>query len=188
MKRSIGLLAIALAVLLFGLTTAPAQSSPAKGTVIVPESSMPHPGSVSTNLLLFVPDEVAPSTYPQGENPGSLACVYKLVSQTKGCKQSNSNFPTGGAHAVAVTEIDANPSAASDLTAFANTFFPNGPTPNIQIVCVPSGYTCHNNTGSGWDVETSLDIEYSFGMAPHATIYLVEDSSDDDNAPFTAVS
>jgi subtilase family serine protease len=186
MKRSIGLLALALTVLLFGFTTpAPAQSSPAKGTVIIPESSQPHPGSISTNVEIFMPDAVEPGSYPPGENPASLACVYNLVKQTKGCPTSSTYFPSGGANAIAVTEIDANPDAASDIAAFAKAF--GYPTPNLQIVCVPSGYTCHSNADTGWDLETSLDIEYSFSMAPKATIYLVEDSSDDGNAPFTAV-
>jgi len=173
MKRSIGLLAVALTVLLLGFTTpAPAQSSPAKGTVIVPESSVPHPGGVSTNVLLFVPDEPQPGSYPSGENPGSLACIYDLVKQTSGCKTSNSNFPSGGSKAIALVDYGDDPDAETDIDTFATTF--GLPKPSFTKVCVPKGQTC-SQQGS-WALEESLDIEYSFGMAPNAKIYLVEAS------------
>ena len=78
MKRSIGLLAVALTVLLLGFTTpAPAQSPQRHGTVIIPESSIEHPEDIGvrahTNIRIFVPDVVEPSSYPPGENPSSIA-------------------------------------------------------------------------------------------------------------------
>ena len=199
MKRSIVLLALALTVLLLGFTTpAPAQSSPAKGTVIIPESSIAQPGDegvrAHTNVLVFLPDVVEPDTsYPPGENPGSLACVYKLVKQTKGCEKGNSNFPTGGSNAIALVDAYDNPDASSDLKTFAKMFFPSV-TPNFTQVYAssgPPGSGC-NGKGSqppgdeGWGLEEDLDIEYAFGMAPKAHIYLVEAQSSSDSDLFCA--
>jgi subtilase family serine protease len=205
MKRSMVLLALALTVLLLGFTTpAPAQSSPEKGTVIVPFSSIAQPGDAGvrahTNIEIFVPDVVEPATsYPPGENPGSLACVYNLVKKTKGCEKGNSNFPTGGANAIALVDAYDNPDASTDITTFAKMFYP-GVTPNFTQVYAssgPPGSGCNgkgsqpgNDPGS-WSLEEALDIEYSFSMAPKAHIYLVEaqsNSFDDLNCAETVAS
>jgi subtilase family serine protease len=193
MRRSIVLLALALTVLLLGFTTpAPAQSSPAKGTVIVPESSIVHPGDAGvrahTNILIFVPDEVEPGSYPAGENPASLACIYDLVKQTKGCPQSSTYFPTGGAKAIALVDAYDNPDASTDIETFAKAF--GYGTPNFTQVYAtsgPPGSKCTGkgkqpgNDAGGWSLEEALDIEYSFAMAPKAHIYLVEAQSESDS-------
>jgi subtilase family serine protease len=190
MKRSIGLLALALTVLLLGFTTpAPAQSSPQKGTVIVPFSSIAQPGDAGvrahTNFEIFVPDEVQPNaSYPPGENPPALACIYKLVTATKGCLESSTNIPTGGANAIALVDAYDNPDASTDITTFAKEF--GYGTPNFTQVYATSGPPGSKCTGKGsqpgndpggWSLEEALDIEYSFAMAPKAHIYLVEAQS-----------
>jgi len=173
MKRSIGLLAVALTVLLLGFTTpASAQSSPRQGTVIIPESSIEHPEDIGvrahTNIEIFVPDG---GDYYSGENPSSIACVYKLVTQTKGCQTNNSNFPSSvGAKAIALVDAFNNPDATTDINTFASYF--GLPTPNFSVVEVGSP-----SNDQGWALEESLDIEYAFAQAPDAQIYLVEANS-----------
>jgi kumamolisin len=179
MKSAIGLQLLAVTVLLFSLPTgSSAQSLPVQGTVIVPPSSLPHPGFIQTNLVLLVPNKVVmePGTYPPGENPGSLACIYKLVKETPGCEQGNSNFPTGGGKTLAIVGYGDNADAESDLETFSSAF--GLPQANFQKVCVPAGHSC---SSEGWEAEESLDIEYAHGMAPKATIYLVELANDDNN-------
>src|ERR1700693_851861 len=55
--------------------------------IVVPHSSIPRPGRIHTNYFFAVPPE--PNTTggppPGTETPGSLACVYQLVSGPKGC-------------------------------------------------------------------------------------------------------
>ncbi len=62
---------------------------------------------------------------------------------------------------------------ASDLNTFSTTF--GLPTPNVTEVCTDS---CPSNNGSGWDLETSLDVQWVHAMAPNAAIYVVESGSD----------
>jgi hypothetical protein len=108
-KHTVGLLSIT-AVLFFALAQlAPAQSSPAAGRMIVPESSIEHPWDIGvrahTNIVVFVPDkmEFNENGAPIAENPASLACIYQLVTQTKGCPKTGGVVPTGGSKAIALS-------------------------------------------------------------------------------------
>jgi subtilase family serine protease len=125
-----------------------------------------------TNILLFIPNkvELTENGVPVAENPASLACIYELVKQTKGCPKTSTVLPTGGAKAVALVGAYDNPDAETDLETFAAAY--GYGTPNFTKVKV-------GNPGpnSGWALEESLDIEYAFGMAPNAQIYLVEANS-----------
>ena len=165
------------AALFFALPQlAAAQSSWAAGSVITPGSSVERLEDIGmrahTNILLFIADKVElnENGVPLAENPASLACIYELVKQTKGCRKTSTVLPTGGAKAIALVGAYDNPDAETDLEAFAAAY--GYGTPNFTKVKV-------GNPGpnSGWALEESLDIEYAFGMAPNAQIYLVEANS-----------
>ena len=58
---------------------------------------------------------------PAGENPGSLACVYNIVSlyQNSGCpKNPSGSFanPTGGGGVIAIVDAYHYPTAYTDLS------------------------------------------------------------------------
>jgi hypothetical protein len=112
MKRSIALLTIAAALCFASALCAFSQAAPAKGRVIVPESSIPGRRRVNTNLLIFVPEGqpmAQPAPPPGANTPASLACVYHLVKQVKGCPISGTtNLPTGGAKAIALVGVGGN--------------------------------------------------------------------------------
>lgn len=161
------------AVLFFGVThVALAQSAPARGHVIVPTSSIPVRGKPFTNLLIFVPEgaPVAQSGPPSGaETPASLACVYKLTKQVKGCPiNGTTEVPTSGAKAIAVVEVGDDPTLQSDLDTYSETF--GLPKTTLDIVCVGSG----GCSPQGWDLEMTLDTQIAHAMAPKAKIYVVE--------------
>src|SRR5262245_31021420 len=64
------------------------------GPGIVPRSSIEMPSDVGvnmhTNYAFYAPNGIIePAANPGGETPGSLACVYGLVSQTPGCVIAN---------------------------------------------------------------------------------------------------
>jgi len=179
MRRSIALLTIAAAVLFLGsVTSAPVAVAQDGIRTIVPDSSIEHPEDIGvrahTNIVLVVPDhvEIGENGAPIAENPGSLACIYKLVKQTKGCPKTSNILPTGGSNAIAIVDAYDNSDAASDLKTFASAY--GYGTPNFEVVKVGSPSSC---VSPGWCPEESLDIEYSFGMAPNAKIYLVEAAS-----------
>src|ERR1700759_4649926 len=87
--RIAGVLAVALAVFV-GTSTVPAAAQRVEGVfnghrIIYPASSMPRPGHHHTNYFLVDSDK--PQTGPPSgvESPGSVACVYQLVTVTPGC-------------------------------------------------------------------------------------------------------
>lgn len=167
----------------------------AQAHVFTPESSLPQPNSPSgermarTHLRLMVPsatqkyfgstatqpDELPPFPGYFYETPASIACVYDLVKvKTKGCNPNDTTAnPSGGSKAIAIVDAYDDPTAVSDLSVFSNQFG----LPNAKFSVV---YASANNkepgqdpTGS-WEIEESLDIEWSHAMAPEAQIFLVE--------------
>jgi subtilase family serine protease len=169
-------LAIAGAVILTVSQFAPAQNSPARGTVVTPASTRGIPGLPHTQLYIFVPERGANPMIPAGETPASIACIYGVTKKTAGCPKNGTVVPTGGTNAIAVLEWGSYPAIESDANTFSSTF--GLPAPNITQVCAES--SCGDNSGSGWDVEEALDVEWSHAMAPNAAIYVVEFWSEND--------
>ncbi len=145
--------------------------SPVNGhRIIVPRSSIPHPGRIHTNYFWVDSDQRQPQPPPDAETPGSLACVYKLVKGPKGCPIATStNVPTGGVGAIAIVDAGDYPSAVDDLHAFSSYF--GLPDADFQVVYAngkkPPVY-------QDWEVEEALDIEWAHAMAPKAKLFLVE--------------
>jgi kumamolisin len=138
--------------------------------IIIPESSIPRPGRINTNYFIVGSRQFTPQPPVGSETPGSLACVYQLVSGPSGCPiDTSTNVPLGGVGAIAIVDAGYYPSAASDLEAFDNQFgipaadftvvYANGQQPPIY---------------SDWEVEEALDIEWAHAMAPKAKLFLVE--------------
>src|SRR5258707_15419784 len=88
--------------------------------IIYPQSSIPQPGRHHTNYFFVdsdVPNPNGPS--PSDETPGSLACVYKLVTGPTGCPIATSkNVPTGGWGAIGIVDPGDYPPAAPAPHAF----------------------------------------------------------------------
>ena len=138
--------------------------------ITIPESSIPHPGQIHTNYFVVGTGEKTPGPPPDAETPGSLACVYKLVSGPAGCPIATStNVPTGGVGAIAIVDAGDYPSAVADLHAFSMQF--GLPDADFQVVYAngtkPPVY-------GGWVTEEALDIEWAHAMAPNAKLFLVE--------------
>jgi kumamolisin len=172
-------------------TPPPAGIFTPQGTVITPPSSVSRPGKgVHTNFKIFVPAGRQVSSaipdYTFAETPASMGCVYKVGPSYTGCNPSTggTDHPSGGWGAIALIDAYDDPNAASDLaffdtywglpkanftTVYANTSF--GTLNGLTADC--SGTPPPANT-SGWDIEESLDIEWSHVMAPSARIILVE--------------
>jgi subtilase family serine protease len=138
---------------------------------VIPKSSVSHPGRIHTNYFIVDPEKWgAPQPPPGNETPPSLACVYKLVPQIKGCPiATTTNIPTGGVGAIAIVDAGDYPTAKSDLDAFSSQF--GIPQADFTVVYAngkkPPVY-------SDWEVEESLDIEWAHAMAPQAKLFLVE--------------
>jgi len=178
MKRSIVVLLTAGVALSLGAYLLPGRVHAADQpqingfNIVVPESSIPHPGRIHTNYFYAIPEE--PNTTggppPDAETPGSLACVYKLVTGPKGCPIATSKtVPTGGVGAIAIIDAGYYPTAAADLHAFSSYF--GIPDADFHVVYAqgkrPPIY-------SEWLTEEALDIEWAHAMAPKAKLFLVE--------------
>lgn len=150
------------------------QTSPARGTILVPPSSLPVAGMPHTPLLVFVPESGPQPSIPAGETPASIACLYGITQQVPGCPKSGTNLPTGGSRAIAVIEYGKTSTMVSDLNKFSTTF--GLPAANVTEVCVEA--SCPSNNGSGWDLGTSLDVQWAHAMAPNAQLFVVESGVD----------
>ncbi len=178
----------------------------ASGTIYSPDSSLRLKNEAGakahTFLKILAPpasagpprfNGAAPLTPPHPgyffETPASLACIYQVVPVTvPGC---NPNLavanPTTGARAIAIVDAYHYSAALSDLTQFSSQFGLPAPTSaNFQVVYA-SGTKPADGSGTGWDLEAALDVEYAHGLAPKAKIYLVEAASNSYTDLFAAV-
>jgi kumamolisin len=116
------------------------------------------------------PGENPPGPPLGAETPGSMACIYKLVKQTKGCPVTSKPLPsTKGWGAVALVDAFDNPHAVNDVKVFAKQF-------GIKSYSFKKVYARGHKPqfNAGWALEEALDIEMAVSMAPKAKIYLVE--------------
>jgi kumamolisin len=194
MTRSMRTLMVVTCVLFaFPLLKAQGQSS-ARGTVVVPDSSVEHPGDRGvrshTNFLIFVPAARQGSAHPYlggtspgGEVPASLSCVYQTwAGQLSGCPINGQySAPSGGTNVIAIVDAYDYPTAQADFDKFSQQFG----LPLSTDTCA-NGKPCFTKmyaSGSqprsncGWAQEAALDIEWAHAMAPYARIILVEAAS-----------
>jgi subtilase family serine protease len=87
----------------------------------------------------------------------------------------------GAGQTIVLMDSYGSPTAAEDLQSFHDTFFPNLPDPDFDAI-YPNGYQPFKNIGNGWSGsaaaaswsgEATLDIEWSYAIAPLAHIVLV---------------
>jgi len=157
---------------------------------VVPASSMENPEDIGvrshTNYFIYAPDGVVrPMANPGGETPGSLGCVYDLVSSpVSGCPIATSTeVPTGGSGVIVIVDAYHYPSAFKDLSAFSKEF---GLPPAKLSVQYASGKPA-NGCSSGWQLEEALDIQWAHAMAPNAQIVLMEAKSNLNTDLYAAV-
>ncbi|HKV62248.1 MAG TPA: S53 family peptidase [Candidatus Acidoferrum sp.] len=201
--RSKGWFVLVLAVafsLCFAQVSA-AQHQSKKGHVEIPESSVAQVGDngvmAHTHLRVMMPEGGVFTGAPQPselppfpglffETPASIACIYRLVPHPKhGCNPNQTtDNPTGGSGAIAIVDAFDTPNAAADLAAFSAQF---GLPPADFTVVFASGTQPGLDPSGGWELETSLDIEWSHAMAPNAKIFLVEAANNRFSSLFPAV-
>jgi hypothetical protein len=176
-----GLSVVAAAV--FGALPSGGASAQVAGQVLKPDSSIEQPGDIGvsahTNIEVFVPAGVNQAITPfippfSGflfGTPASVGCAYKLTATSTPASGCNPNVvtanPTGGARAIAIVDAFDDPTAAADLKAFSTQF----KLAAASFTKVPIGSPAPD---AGWNLEESLDIEWTHAMAPNAKIFLVE--------------
>ena len=158
-----------------GMAAAPAQAQRVESVfnghrIIYPESNLPQPGRHHTNYFYVDSDQPTTQPPPGVETPGSVACVYQLVSGPSGCPVATSTaVPTGGWGAIAIVDAGDYPTASADLAAFSTYYG----IPAADFTVTWPG-TQKPPVYSDWETEEALDIEWAHAMAPQAKLYLVE--------------
>lgn len=180
-----------------GAQSGPGPLTATRHMLVIPASSQAQPGDAGvrahTNIRLMVPVVPAPAEAPPYlgygyETPASLACVYRLVQPIPGCNpNATTNTPAGGSQTIAIVDAYDDPDAAGDLADFSAQFGIPGGAGDFKVVYAAGTAPPEDPTG-GWELEESLDIEYSHAMAPRAKLYLVEANSNDNTDLFYAVT
>ena len=163
-------------------------------TTIIPDSSIERPGDIGmrmhTNYFMRVPDPlITPNTPPPGttvETPGSIACIYGLVSSpVSGCPVATATkLATGGSQTIVLVDAYDDPSAAADLSTFSTQW--GLPAANFTVQYA-TGTKPPNACASGWEGEEALDVQWAHAMAPKANIVLMEAASNSTTDLFDAV-
>ena len=186
MRRAILLIAIA--------TAANLAAAQDPRTTIIPDSSIERPDDIGlrmhTNYFMRVPDPlITPNSPPPGttiETPGSIACIYGLVSSpVSGCPVSTATkLATGGSQTIVLVDAYDDPSAAADLKTFSTQW--GLPAANFTKQYA-TGTKPANACASGWEGEEALDVQWAHAMAPKAHIVLMEAASNSTADLFAAV-
>jgi kumamolisin len=160
------------------------------GVGVVPASSIESPEDIGvrshTHYLIYAPDGVVrPMASPGGETPGSLGCVYDLVSSpVSGCPIATSTeVPTGGSGVIVIVDAYHYPGASKDLSTFSKEFG----LPSAKLSVLYASGKPANGCSSGWQLEEALDIQWAHAMAPNAQIVLMEAKSNLNTDLYAAV-
>ena len=181
------------AILCFAMAAAASFATAQVQRVVVPESTVEHPEDIGvrahTNYYMFAPDpNITPEAPPPGttvETPGSIACIYGLVSATAGCPVATATtLPTGGSQTIVIVDAYDDPSAGADLGTFSTEW--GLPAANFTKKYA-TGTKPANACASGWEGEEALDVQWAHAMAPKAHIVLMEAASNSFDDLFAAV-
>lgn len=160
---------------------------------VTPPSSVERPEDFGvrahTNYFFYVPAPgESPEAPPPGttvETPGSIACIYGLVSTTSGCPVATATkLPTGGSGTIVLVDAYDDPNAGADLKTFDAEW---GMTNTTFSKVYASGTKPANGCASGWELEEALDVQWAHAMAPKAKIVLMEAASNSDTDLYNAV-
>jgi kumamolisin len=140
--------------------------------------------TAQTNVTQLIPKVMVQPPTPQAaaaqgyftETPASLACMYGLTTKSNGCNP-NSVFAvaSGGRNAIGIVDAYDAPNIKNDLVQFSTYF--SLPPGNLEVHYAGANGDCNGQQperNSGWELETSLDVEWAHAIAPGAKIILVE--------------
>ncbi|HEY2072962.1 MAG TPA: S53 family peptidase [Gaiellaceae bacterium] len=103
------------------------------------------------------------------------------ITSAYGVNTLQSQGILGQGQTIVLVDSYGSPTAASDLQFFHDTFYPSLPNPSFEQV-YPNGQPDYTNVGNGqsgssgaagWSGEATLDIEWSYAIAPLAHIVLI---------------
>src|SRR6266581_8868011 len=185
MKRIIGSAAIC-AVVLAAVVLAPAGASAKSGTsgtdLSVQAPDQAAAGGDATTPACTSPDPV--HTYPWYHcyTPTQIRDAYGVSAIANPTSGNGSGQTLGQGQTIVLVDSYGSPTAANDLKFFHDAFYPNLPAPNFDEL-YPQGKPDYSNpinagpsgpsAAANWSGEATLDIEWSYAIAPLAHIVLL---------------
>ncbi len=115
------------------------------------------------------PDATADSI--AGYSPAQIRTAYGFSS----VKLGNGAAGTGAGETIAIVDAYNDPDISGDLSTFDSEF--DLGAASLKVVSETGSSTGLPATNAGWDLETSLDVEWAHAVAPSASILLVEANS-----------
>jgi subtilase family serine protease len=149
--------------------------------------SVAAPDDVAATSDLITPACTSPSpvhTYAWYHcyTPINIRDAYGVTSIANPTSGDGSGQTLGQGQTIVLVDSYGSPTAASDLQFFHDTFYPNLPDPDFEqlfpqgkpnfanpVSAGPSG----PSAAAGWSGEATLDIEWSYAIAPLAHIVLL---------------
>jgi hypothetical protein len=192
----------------------PPSAKSGEGSIVIPESSVEHPGDIGvrghTNVQIFVPASAPvppanadgtpaplPSFSPAGAEPQSVgppASGYFFETPASIACIYGLAAKVDGCNPNTVT---ANPTGGSKAIAIVDAY--DDPNAAADLANFSKQFGLPSATfsvvfasgsrppaNSDWQIEESLDIEWAHAMAPGAKIYLVEAASNNNSDLLTA--
>ena len=133
-------------------------------------------GVPMAQAIVLHPGVTANSTTPSGLTPTQIRNYYGVNSLSFG-----STMADGTGQTIAIVDAYDDPNIQSDLAVFDSTFGIKVP-PSFKVVNQNGGSTLPSTDPTGgWEVETTLDVEWAHAIAPGASILLVEANDANDN-------
>ena len=150
-------------------------------SILLPESSIPRPGEMHTNHLIYIGKSgvIAPLATPSGFGPAQIRTAYSIPS-------------SGGTGTIVIVDAFDDKYALSDFNGFSAQYgLPLETSTNVtastnQVLQVVYASGRKPRFNSGWSQEEDLDIEWAHAMAPHAKIVLVEAASNSSGNLYSA--
>jgi subtilase family serine protease len=176
----------AAALLAAGALVVPA-SSPGSVLQLVPLAKQaPESSGTARSANALDPACTAPSPDPSGRTKvyQDFHCyTAQDILAAYGVDQLHDAGFMGAGQTIVLVDAYGSPTAAEDLQHFHDIFFPSLPDPNFDQV-FPQGAPDYKNTAhgnglsgpsgaAGWSGEATLDIEWSYAIAPLAHIVLL---------------
>ncbi len=140
-----------------------------------------HPVSVNPQMQPAGDPDTAVFGCQTNRGPNALVCYSpQQIYQAYGINTLQSQGITGAGHTIVIIDAFQNPTMATDLAAFDQTF--GLPAPNFHQDA-PDGLTPFDPNDPnqvGWAGEIALDVQWSHAIAPGANIELVLAKSNQD--------
>jgi len=157
-------------------SAAPAASTADTGLVALPISAPHVPGLITAKRTA-----ATDCVLPDGTNVSFFHCY--TPQQIRAAYGVDAVPSMGQGQTIVLVDAYGSPTAAADLRHFHDTFFPALPAPSFEQI-FPLGNPQFHNTCSGaglsgscaaalWSGEATLDIEWSYSIAPLAHIVLL---------------